>query len=149
MVAAQRGESIPSDWALDANGSPTSNPQEALRGAMLPMGDAKGYALVLVVEILAAALTNSNFGFEASSFFDADGEPPGVGQFLIAIDPAAFSNGQFEQRMETLLSAIAKQTGVRLPGDRRLQLRQQAERDGIELDTELYQEISALLVNAV
>ena len=44
-----------------------------------------------MVEVLAVALTGAHFGFEASSFFDADGPPPGVGQLLVAIDPAAFA----------------------------------------------------------
>ena len=43
-----------------------------------------------MVEVLAVALTGARFGFEASSFFDAEGAPPGVGQLLIAIDPGAF-----------------------------------------------------------
>jgi len=144
MVAAQRGESIPDDWALDESGVPTTDAQHALRGAMLPMGDAKGYALVLMVEILAAALTGSNFGFEASSFFDAQGAPPGVGQFLISIDPVAMSNGQFAQRMTALFNEIAKQPGARLPGERRLQLRERTQRNGIDIDSELYQRIVTL-----
>ena len=49
MVAQQRGESIPDDWALDENGQPTTDPGAALQGTMLPMGGAKGAALVLMV----------------------------------------------------------------------------------------------------
>lgn len=145
MVAAQRGETIPDDWALDSAGQPTTDPRKALKGAMLPVGDAKGYALVLMVEILAAALCNANFGFEASSFFDAEGAPPGVGQFMIGIAPGAFSQHRFERRLATLCEAIAAQPGARLPGERRLHLRRQAEREGIELNPELAQQVTALL----
>src|SRR3546814_5554284 len=56
--------------------------------------------LVMVVEILSAALTASNFGYEASSFFTGEGPPPRVGQFLIAIDPGPFSRGGFLDRLE-------------------------------------------------
>ncbi len=48
------------------------------------MGGAKGAALVLIVEILAAGLSGANFGYEASSFFTAEGTPPGVGQMIVA-----------------------------------------------------------------
>ena len=48
---------------------------------MLPMGDAKGAALALMVEILAATLTGARYSYEASSFFDAEGAPPGAGVF--------------------------------------------------------------------
>jgi (2R)-3-sulfolactate dehydrogenase (NADP+) len=125
MLAAQRGEAIPDDWAKDAEGLPTTDPKAALAGTMLPMGDAKGAALALMVEILAAALTGSNFAAEASSFFDDQGPPPGVGQCLIALDPTPFAEG-FLDRLEVLLGAIEAEPGARLPGTRRLALRQKA-----------------------
>ena len=98
MFARQEGASIPEGWALDANGAPTTDPDAALAGTMLPMGEAKGAALVMMVEILAAALTASNFGYEASSFFAAQGPPPGVGQLLIALAPDPLSGGRYESR---------------------------------------------------
>jgi (2R)-3-sulfolactate dehydrogenase (NADP+) len=67
MLAARSGEPIPEGWALDATGAATTDPQAALAGSMLPMGEAKGAALVMMVEILSAALAGAHFGFEASS----------------------------------------------------------------------------------
>ncbi|MDJ0738626.1 MAG: Ldh family oxidoreductase [Gammaproteobacteria bacterium] len=144
MIAARQGEPIPEGWALDSGGRPTTDAAAALQGTMLPMGDAKGAALVLMVEILAAALTGARFGFEASSFFSADGEPPGVGQFLIAIDPDAFSAGGFAARLETLLDAILQQDGTRLPGERRHALREQAARAGVTIPAALFDELNGL-----
>jgi (2R)-3-sulfolactate dehydrogenase (NADP+) len=144
MVRAQQGEPIPEGWALDRDGNPTTDAAAALQGTMLPMGDAKGAALVLMVEILAAALTGAHLGFEASSFFDADGEPPGVGQLLLAIEPAAFSGGVFAERLETLIDAILDQPGTRLPGARRLALRAAARRDGLSVPAALHAELQAL-----
>ena len=144
MVASQQGHTIPEEWALDSNGKPTTNPDAALYGTMLPIGDAKGAALALMVELLAAALTASQFGFEASSFFSAEGSPPGVGQLLMAIAPDPLSDGQFESRLEVLTEVILKQRNTRLPGDRRLQLRKQATRYGIDLSDEQYQNIKSL-----
>jgi (2R)-3-sulfolactate dehydrogenase (NADP+) len=48
MLAAQRGEPIPGDWALDAQGRPTTDAKAALARTMLPLGDAKGAALALM-----------------------------------------------------------------------------------------------------
>ncbi|HEX6980688.1 MAG TPA: Ldh family oxidoreductase [Alphaproteobacteria bacterium] len=137
MVAAQKGEPIPEGWALDAEGRPTRDAKAALGGTMLPMGDAKGAALVLMVEILAAALTGARFGYEASSFFDAKGPPPRVGQFFLVIDPARFAGPGFAARVGVLADAILAQPGTRLPGDRRLRLRAKAETDGIEVPADL------------
>lgn len=133
MVAAQKGEPIPDDWALDAQGRPTTDPKAALAGTMLPIGDAKGAALVLMVEILAAALTGGQFGFEASSFFTAEGPAPRIGHLFLLLDPARLGGPDFSARLETLLRAILAQPGTRLPGDRRHAKRAEAERSGIPL----------------
>jgi (2R)-3-sulfolactate dehydrogenase (NADP+) len=148
MVAAKQGEPIPEGWALDRHGTPTTDAEAALQGTMLPMGDAKGAALVLMVEILAAALTGARFGFEASSFFTAEGEPPAVGQFLVAIDPRFFCGDAFAQRLETLIGAILEQQGTRLPGARRLGLRAESARNGVVVPAALYDELKALSATA-
>lgn len=144
MVAARSGKPIPEGWALDADGAPTTDPKAALAGSMLPMADAKGAALVLMVEILAAALTGAHFGFEASSFFEAEGPPPGVGQLIVAIAPAPLSGGVFADRLEVLLSAIADQPGTRLPGAARSERRRRTRGEGIAIAEALHAEIAAL-----
>src|SRR5690606_33951926 len=83
------GDTIPAGWALDAEGQETTDPKDALAGTMVPMGDAKGTALALMVELLSAGLVGAHFGYEASSFFSAEGPAPGVGQMILAIDPVA------------------------------------------------------------
>ena len=144
MAAAKAGEAIPEGWALGPEGEPTSDPEQALAGTMIPIGEAKGVALALMVEILAASLVGAQHGFEASSFFSAEGPPPGVGQLIITFAPGAFSAGQFAARLEALIAAIEGQEGARLPGSRRLAARQAAARDGISIPDGLYQEIISL-----
>ena len=143
-VAAQNSEAIPEGWALDRNGNPTTDAQAALDGVMLPMGDAKGAQLVLMVEILAAALSASQFGYESSSFFTGDGNPPHIGQFIIAISPGPLSANQFGARLDDLVAAITSQPGTRLPGQRRFELRQAHERDGVLIPAPLAQQLSEL-----
>ena len=145
MLANQKNERIPQGWAIDEQGNPTTDAKKALAGAMLPIGDAKGSALALMVEILSAALTGSNFGFEASSFFDSEGDSPGVGQLIIAIDPGFFSGDVFSERMETIISAILEQPSTRLPGNKRLEKRKWREKTKkIAVSKELYDEIAKL-----
>jgi (2R)-3-sulfolactate dehydrogenase (NADP+) len=141
MMAAQKGEAIPPDWALDAEGRPTTDPKAALDGTMQPIGGAKGAALALIVEILAAALTGSSFAFEASSFFEAAGAPPHVGQLFLVLDPAALAGPGFAARIETLLAAMLAEPGVRLPGDRRLATRARLVREGIAVPETLIAEL--------
>ena len=145
LTAAQKGEPIPAGWAVDERGNPTTDAKVALKGALQPIGGAKGAALALMVEILAVALTGAAFSSEASSFFDAEGPPPGVGQLLIAIDPDAFAGREaFLDRLAVLARTIEADTGVRLPGSRRIALREKAQREGVAVDAALLAEVRAL-----
>ena len=97
-----------------------------------------------MVEILAAALSASCFGFESSSYFTAEGPPPRAGQFLLAIDPGPFSEHRFGNRLEDLLAAIEEQPGTRLPGQRRFALRERAEREGVTIPRALHERLLSL-----
>ena len=129
MAAKKLGQSIPSGWALDVDGKATTDPEKALDGTMIPIGQAKGTALALMVEILSAVFSGSALSMEASSFFDADHTAPRVGQTMIMISPTHSS--EFTTRIERLLQHIASLDGVRLPGSRRQQATRHAELHGI------------------
>lgn len=143
VSAKQRGEPIPEGWAVDAEGRPTTDATAALAGTMLPLGDAKGTALALMVELLAAGLTGAHFAADASSFLDDKGGPPGTGQLILAFDPQAFGDGALD-RFACLAAAIEDQPGARLPGQRRLGLRRKAEAEGLMVDAKLLAEIAAI-----
>jgi (2R)-3-sulfolactate dehydrogenase (NADP+) len=145
LTASQKGEPIPAGWAVDEHGSPTTDAKLALKGALQPIGGAKGAALALMVEILAVALTGAVLSSQASSFFDAEGPPSGVGQLIIAIDPGAFAGSDlFLDRLAVLARTIESDAAARLPGSRRLALRERAQRDGVAVDAALLAEARAL-----
>ncbi len=144
MNAKQKGEKIPEGWALDAEGKPTTDPEAALKGSMIPLGDAKGYALALMVEILCATLAGSNYAFEASSFFEATGPAPGIAQSFILIDPKPF-NQNFAVKLEALMQHILDQQGTRIPGERRLATRAKNHSAGVNLPDALYEKLNSYL----
>ncbi|SDR61653.1 (2R)-3-sulfolactate dehydrogenase (NADP+) [Rhizobiales bacterium GAS191] len=137
IAAKQKGERIPEGWALDAQGRPTTDPEAALAGTMVPMGGAKGAALAFMVETLVACLVGANLAFEASTFFDGKGLPPETGQLVIAFDPMSFGHDRFAERLTTLCAMIEGQAGARLPGARRLALREAAAREGIAVSADI------------
>lgn len=143
IAAKQRGEPIPEGWAFDAAGQPTTDASAALEGTMVPLGDAKGTALALMVELLAAGLTGARFAGEASSFLDAQGDPPGTGQLILAIDARAFS-ADAPERFAVLARSIDEQDGARLPGARRFALRARAATEGISVPDALLAQIEGL-----
>jgi len=119
MLAQKAGTPIPPDWALDAEGNPTTDAKAAMAGTMLPAGGAKGAALALMVELLTAGLAGAQFAYEASSLFDDKGPAPDLAHFLLVLDPGRFAPG-FAERAEAMCAAIAAQPGARLPGARRM-----------------------------
>jgi len=133
VAARQKGEPIPEGWALDVDGKPTTDPARAIAGTMVPLGDAKGATLAMMVEILAAALVGAHFAYEASSFLDGEGGPPKTGQLIMAIDPSAMGGTWFAERMTSLAAAIETQASARLPGARRMALRLKAAQDGVSI----------------
>lgn len=136
-VAAKEGRAIPEGWALDKQGRPTTDARAALEGSMLPLGAAsstKGAMLALVVELLVTALTGAHFGFEASTFFQDEGNVPRIGQAFILVDPGALAGRQvYEERIETIVTEMLVDEGVRLAGARRLALERRAKQEGIEV----------------
>jgi (2R)-3-sulfolactate dehydrogenase (NADP+) len=137
MLADKRGEAIPEGWALDAQGRATTDTSAALAGTMVPMGEAKGAALAMMVELLTAGLAGANFAFEASSFFTADGPPPRIAQTFLVIDPKAFGGSTFLDRVEALATEVLSQPGTRLPGERRHANRAAAHAHGVEIGDQL------------
>lgn len=144
MAARKAGEPIPEGIALDREGQPTTDPDAAMAGTMVPAGEAKGAALALMVEVLAATLTGAVPSREASSFFDAEGPPPGVGQLILALDPGLTPEPGFGAGMAALAAAMGADPGVRLPGSRRLAARERAAAEGVAVPAHLMAEIRAL-----
>ena len=143
LIAAKKGEPIPEGWALTAEGKPTTDPQEGLKGLMVPLGGDKGALLALIVELLVVGLSGSRFSYEADSFFDAKGNRPRIGQLLLTIDPGLAGGRIFANRMQDFLLTLASDSGTRLPGQRRFKQRQTGFVEGVNVSDVVVQEIQA------
>ncbi|RIA55171.1 Ldh family oxidoreductase [Dichotomicrobium thermohalophilum] len=141
VAAAERGEPIPEGWAVDVEGQPTTDPARAVKGAMLPFGEAKGSALALMVEMMAAGLTGGRYARDATSFLDAEGGPPETGQLIIAIDATGLS-ADAPARFAELASWIEADGDARLPGTRRLARRKKVQHNGLKVDRALLEGLS-------
>ncbi|MES2954590.1 MAG: Ldh family oxidoreductase [Pseudomonadota bacterium] len=150
MVAAKEGRPIPLGWALDSEGQPTTDAKAGLAGSMLPLGavsSPKGSMLALIVELLVTAVVGAQFGFEASSFFVDEGNAPRIGQAFVVIDPGALAGSDaYYERMETLISEMLLDDGVRLAGARRSSLEQQAMLSGLTIPDALKHQLDLLAI---
>jgi len=142
LIAAKEDRAIPSGWALDRDGQPTTDPKAGLEGTMLPAGGTKGAMLALVVELLVTALTGAAIGFEASSFFVDEGNRPRLGQAFLVIDPDALGGrATYLERIEALLAEAARDSGVRVPGVRRAALATRAAAEGVDVPQALLDDL--------
>lgn len=148
MVAAKEGRPIPLGWALDSQGQPTTDAKAGLAGSMLPLGavsSPKGSMLALIVELLVTAVVGAQFGFEASSFFVDEGNAPRIGQAFVVIDPGALAGSDvYYERMETLISEMLIDDGVRLAGARRISLEERAMKSGLTIPDALKNQLDLL-----
>jgi (2R)-3-sulfolactate dehydrogenase (NADP+) len=141
LVAAKNGEQIPEGWALTADGKPTTNPQEGLKGLMVPLGGDKGALLALIVELLVVGLSGSRFSYEADSFFDPKGNRPRIGQLILTIDPGLAGPTVFAHRIEDFLQVLRAEEGTRLPGQRRFKQRAAGFQNGVTVSDVVVEEI--------
>lgn len=129
------GTALPEGWALDHEGHPTTDPEAALAGAMLPFGGHKGSAISTMIELLAGVMIGDLTSPEVLAALGTTSLSPMHGELVIALSPERFAAGRPGDpfaRAETLFAAIESQ-GARLPSERRFSLRAQSLADGITL----------------
>jgi LDH2 family malate/lactate/ureidoglycolate dehydrogenase len=148
ILAAGRGDPIPDGWAIDEQGNPTTDAQEALEGSVLPFAGPKGYALSLMIDIMAGALTGAGFGPGINSMYDNFDEPQNVGAFFQLVDTGHFTDpttfkGRVDRMIEEIKSSrkAAGTEEIFLPGE--IEFRTEKERmvSGIPVGAETISEL--------
>lgn len=142
IAASKKGEPIPEGWALDKEGRPTTDAKAALEGSLIPIGEGKGYALAVLVEILAGALAGEVLSPDLPLPWMPPEQAAKPGLLLLALEPAVFSAG-YAGRMAQLIHAL-EAVGGRIPGARRSALREKAMQEGVELGETLLAELGKL-----
>ena len=119
-LAAKNGESIPEGWALDSDGNPTTDPIEALKGSMMPVGGHKGFGLSLIVDVIAGLLTGSAFGGDVKPLNHKDGLSD-YGHLMIAINIRSFLDyKEYLDKMDYLSKRVkecGEEGNIYLPGE--------------------------------
>jgi LDH2 family malate/lactate/ureidoglycolate dehydrogenase len=149
-LARQRREKIPLGWALDADGAPTTDPQAAIDGIILPMAGHKGYAIGTVVDMLSGVLSGSGFLSAVNGPYKAELKS-GAGHFITAYDIEAFMPlARFHARMEAFIAeikSVPRAHGVDeifYPGEMEARADKRQRREGIELPGDTVAELQRL-----
>lgn len=105
-LARNRRLPIPLGWALNSNGEPTTDPQEAIDGIILPMAEHKGYAIAVMVDMLSGVLTGSGFLSAVHSPYRTS-DKSNCGHLMVAMNIEAFQPlEQFQKRMEDFVEEL-------------------------------------------
>lgn len=105
-LARQRREQIPLGWAINAAGEPTTDPQEAIDGIILPMAGHKGYAIAAMVDVLSGVLTGSGFLSKVFSPYKT-ADKSNCGHLMVALNIEAFMPlAEFNERMEAWVAEV-------------------------------------------
>jgi LDH2 family malate/lactate/ureidoglycolate dehydrogenase len=106
IVAAQTKKSIPEGWAIDPEGYPTTDPEHALAGAVLPFGGPKGSAISFIIDIFCGVLTGAAFASHINQLEDLSAVQD-VGHVLAAVRTDLFvTDGEFRDRMDAILKML-------------------------------------------
>lgn len=134
QIAAREGFSLPPGHGIDRDGAPTTSPRAVLDGgALLTFGGYKGSTISMLVELMSAALTGGKFSYEVDWLAYPGAQTPHTGQLVILVDPDAGRNAQFGQRTRQLVERLRQAKVSRLPGDRRLVVRERSMQEGVQL----------------
>ncbi len=140
-LAKAEGREIPLTWATDEQGSPTSDPNAALAGMLLPVGGPKGYGLAFMVDVLTGVLSGGAFGDLVQGMYADVAVPNDCAHFFLALSIGAFSSdSQFDVALESLARQVTSaklapgSTRLLLPGQREAEKAAAALEHGVEVD---------------
>jgi uncharacterized oxidoreductase len=142
---------VPAGWLINHAGQPTTSPADLYgppRGAILPFGGHKGFALAMLVDALAGGLSGA--GCCTRTDAPMDGRTDGV--LFIAIRPDAFLPAEvFLNQVRDLIAHIKSSlpapgiAEVIVPGEREARMREQLQHEGIPVDDEVWRIVSEAL----
>jgi len=150
-TAADRGETMPVGWMIDKLGEPLTDPTRSADGLLLPIGGPKGYGLSLIFGLLAGTLNGAAFGSDVVDF-NADAKAvTNTGQFIVALDIAAFADvDAFKSQVDAIWAEMKSSARlpdveeIRLPGERLAATRAERRATGIPIPAALGGRLDAL-----
>lgn len=137
LEAMRRGEELPENVALDAEGNPTIDPCAAIKGSILPFGAHKGYALAFMIEIMSGPLVGAAYGKYVTGTANPEVECT-KGDLLAVIDPSCFVDlDQFKAEVDDFIAEVKATPNVFIPGDMELRNIKKFKKEGIPIDEKL------------
>jgi ureidoglycolate dehydrogenase (NAD+) len=151
LVAKDKGEAIPPDWAVDEDGAPTTDPGKAKY--LLPMAGPKGYGLALIFDILCGPLTGALFGKRLPLMYGDYDKYRQLGHFVGAIRIDHFVPvEEFKKNVGLMIDDIHATPPAKgfdrvlVPGEKEYLTRLQYEKQGIPIPAATLKDLLAAAV---
>ncbi|MET3905819.1 LDH2 family malate/lactate/ureidoglycolate dehydrogenase [Bradyrhizobium sp. S3.3.6] len=128
-VYEREGKPIPSTWAVDRDGNPTTDATAAIEGMLLPSGGAKGFGLSLAINLICSLLSQGPGGDDVASLYGDLSKPFLCSLLFLAIDIGHFRQPE-EFRAESSAELVkvrrskSTQSSLHTPGERSWRKRQ-------------------------
>ncbi len=122
----KKGEKIPKDWALDSEGNPTDDPNEAINGLMLPMSGFKGYGIALLIDLVAGFMSGASYLNHVERFYSENKAGMDVGYFMFVINPQLVFGHDYNICIKKYVEELRNSKAIDghriiLPGDDRIE----------------------------
>jgi L-2-hydroxycarboxylate dehydrogenase (NAD+) len=150
-LKAAQGEPMPVGWMIDRAGNPLTDAKRASEGFLLPIGDYKGYALSLIIGLLAGTLNQAAFGREIVDFIKQPATATNTGQSILAVRVDAFCPVEVFKRNVDIAVRVIRESQrlpdverVWLPGEQSHNKRIERLAQGIPIPPALQQSLDAL-----
>jgi len=111
-LAEKAKRAIPDTWAVKADGSPTTDPTEAIAGMLLPASGPKGFGLAFLIDLLCGLLSGGASGSAVQPLYGDAAVPYDCSHLFIAIDVGHFGD-------PAVLRAVAAAAAARVHSSRR------------------------------
>ncbi|CCY49842.1 MULTISPECIES: Ldh family oxidoreductase [Bacteroides] len=121
----EAGKRLPDGWALDEDGKPTNDPDEGMKGLVLPMAGFKGYSIAMLIDLISGLVSGAAYLNNVGRFYSVDNKRMNVGFCCIAIDPKVVLGEEYASAIAEYVATVrnSKRSGegpVCVPGDDRL-----------------------------
>lgn len=147
----QQGQPMPEGWMVGRDGAPLTDPAQKSEGFLLPIGGPKGFGLSVAIGLMAGVLNGAAFGSDVVDFTSDTTSPTNTGQFVMALDLAAFGMGDdFAETASRIFDEfrasppLPGHDPVRLPGDGKTAFAEARRRDGVTLNPALRRDLDLL-----
>lgn len=143
LLAREKKTSIPTGWAVTADGDATTDPNAA--ASLFPFAGHKGYGINMMVEALTGVLIGGVFGPHLKPMYAQLDTLRDLSSFHLVIDPTLFLGDAVYSIAQRMMDELHRQrpaagtAAVKLPGEIEAEAMRRALTEGVSIPRSVYE----------